>query len=354
MATQVIFKQGGFLMVTTIGIDPHKATHTAVAINGSETVLGELTVPADRDQTKRLIDWARNLDGDGRVWAVEAAGGLGYLLSQQLIAEGEHVVNVPPVLASRVRVLGSGRSDKNDPNDARSVAIAALRQPGLAVVRREDHTQVLRMLAKRHLELTALRTQAVSRLHAVLMLLRPGGMTQRLSADKASRMLRGMRNLDVIGSQRRTMARAHLGDIRRLDREIKANKVLISKAVVTSNTTVTDVYGVGSIVAAFLIGYTGDIGRFASANHYASYNGTAPIEYSSGGKKRHRLSMRGNRKLNHAIHMAAVTQISHDTPGRIYYNRKLTEGKTKKEALRALKRRVSDTVYQQLVADQQG
>ncbi len=156
-------------MVTTIGIDPHKATHTAVAINETETVLGELTVPADRSQTKTLLDWARNLDGNGRVWAVEAAGGLGFLLSQQLIADGEQVVDVPPVLASRVRVLGSGRSQKNDPNDALSVAIAALRQPGLAVVRGEDHTQVLRMLAKRHLELTGLRTQAACRLHSVIL-----------------------------------------------------------------------------------------------------------------------------------------------------------------------------------------
>ncbi len=213
---------------------------------------------------------------------------------------------------------------------------------------------MLRMLAKRHLELTALRTQAVSRLHAVLMLLRPGGMTQRLSADKASRMLRGMRNLDPISEQRRMMARTHLADIRRLDREIKTNKVLISKAVATSGTTVTDVYGVGPIVAAFLIGYTGDIGRFASAGHYAAYNGTAPIEYSSGGKKRHRLSMRGNRKLNHAIHMAAITQIRHsDTRGRIYHDKKQAEGKTKKEALRALKRRVSNAVYQRLITDQE-
>jgi transposase len=188
VATQVIFKQGGFLMVTTIGIDPHKATHTAVATNGSEMVLGELTVSADRYQTEKLIDWAGELDGGGRVWAVEAAGGLGYLLSQQLIAHGEHVVDVPPVLASRVRLLGSGRSDKNDPNDARSVAIAALRQPGLAVVRPEDHTQVLRMFAKRHLELTALRTQAACRLHAVILQLRPGGITRRLSAQKAARM----------------------------------------------------------------------------------------------------------------------------------------------------------------------
>ncbi len=341
-------------MVTTIGIDPHKATHTAVAIDGSETVLGEITVAADRYQTKKLIDWASRLDGGGCLWAVEAAGGLGYLLSQQLIAHGEQVVDVPPVLASRVRLLGSGRSDKNDPNDARSVAIAALRQPGLAVVRSEDHTQVLRMLAKRHLEFTGLRTQAACRLHAVLAQLKPGGMAQRLSAKQASRMLGGMRSLDPVGEQRRTMAKAHLADIRRYDREIKANKVLISEAVVASKTTVTDVYGVGPVVAALLIGYTSNIGRFASADHYAAYNGTAPVEVSSGGKKRHRLSMRGNRVLNHAIHMAAVTQIRNDTAGRVYYDKKQAEGKTKKEALRALKRRISNVVYRKLVADQQG
>ena len=340
-------------MVTTIGIDPHKATHTAVGIDEAEMVLGEITVPADRYQTKTLMDWASELDGDGRLWAVESAGGLGNLLSQQLIAEGEHVIDVPAVLASRVRVLSSGKSDKNDPNDARSVAIAALRQPALAVVQQQDHAQVLRMLAKRHLELTSLRTQAVCRLHAVLMLLKPGGMKRRLSAKKASRMLAGMRNLDAVGEQRRRIARAHLGDIRHLDRDIKANKTLIRHAVLAAETTVTDVYGVGPIVAAFLIGYTGDPTRFASGDHYAAYNGTAPIEVSSGGKIRHRLSLRGNRRLNHAIHMAAVTQIRFDTPGRVYYDKKLTEGKSKKEALRALKRRISDAVYQRLVTDQQ-
>ncbi len=338
-------------MVTTIGIDPHKATHTAVAIDRSETVLAEFTVAADRYQTKKLIDWASGLDGDGRRWAVEAAGGLGYLLSQQLVADGEYVVDVPAVLASRVRVLSSGKSDKNDPNDARSVAVAALRQPGLAVVRPQDHTQVLRMLAKRHLELTSLRTQAVCRLHAVVMTLRPGGIAGRLSAKQASRMLQGIRTFNPIGEQRRRAAKEHLADIRRLDRDIKTNKTLIRQAVVASDTTVTDVYGVGPIVAAFLIGYTGDPTRFATADHYAAYNGTAPIEVSSGGKKRHRLSMRGNRKLNHAIHMAAVTQIRFQTPGRTYYDKKLAEGKTKKEALRALKRRISDAVYRQLLAD---
>ena len=171
-------------MVTTIGIDPHKATHTAVAIDGSEIVLDEITIRADKNQTSKLIDWATSVDGDGRVWAVEAATGLGHLLSQQLIARGETVVDVPPVLASRIRVLSSGKSQKNDPNDARSVAIAALRRDGLAEVRREDDAAILRMLAKRHRELTALRTQAVCRLHAMLAVLRPGGMGHRSRRNK--------------------------------------------------------------------------------------------------------------------------------------------------------------------------
>jgi transposase len=341
-------------MVTTIGIDPHKATHTAVAIDGSEMVLGEITVAADRYQTSKLVDWAGGFDGDGRLWAVEAAGGLGYLLSQQLVTRGEQVVDVPPVLASRVRVLSSGRSEKNDPNDALSVAIAALRQPGLAIVHREDHVQVLRMLAKRHRELTSLRTQAVCRLHALLAQLKPGGHRRQLSAKAASRMLQGIRTLDPVGEQRRTMARTHLADIRRLDRDIKANKALVRKAVNATDTTLTNIYGVGPMVAALVIGYTGDPARFATADHYAAYNGTAPIEYSSGGNRKHRLSLRGNRVLNHAIHMAAIAQISKPTSaGWTYYNKKITEGKTKKEAIRALKRRISNAVYQRLVADQQ-
>jgi transposase len=161
---------------------------------------------------------------------VEAAGSLGYLLSQQLVASGERVVDVPPILASRVRVLGVGPFEQE--RSQRCPVGSGGCSP--ATVRKEDHGQVLRMLAKRHLELTGLRTQAVCRLHAVLTLLRPGGMSRRLSADKASRMLQGIRNLDAIGEHRKAMAKTHLADIRRYDRELKANKQLIRKAVAAS------------------------------------------------------------------------------------------------------------------------
>jgi transposase len=122
-------------------------------------------------------------------------------------------------------------------------------------------------------------------------------------------------------------------------------------AIKAANTSLTDIHGVGPVVAALVIGHSGDVGRFASRHHYASYNGSAPIEASSGPKKRHRLNTRGNRQLNHALHMIAVTQVGHDTPGRDHYQRKLTEGKAKEEALRTLKRRISDAVYRQLVID---
>ena len=122
-------------------------------------------------------------------------------------------------------------------------------------------------------------------------------------------------------------------------------------AVVASKTSVTDIYGVGPIGAAIIVGHSGDIRRFPTAGHYARYNGTAPIEASSGPKARHRLNPRGDRQLNHAIHTAALTQIAHDTPGRVYYQRKQAEGKTPKEAMRALKRRISDVVYRQLISD---
>jgi transposase len=158
----------------------------------------------------------------------------------------------------------------------------------------------------------------------------------------------------VIETERKRIAHDLLATLRRLEREITASKTRLAVAVEASGTTLTDIYGVGPVVAGLLIGYTGDIARFPTRHHYAAYNGTAPIEASSGQKKRHRLNPRGNRMLNHALHLIAITQLRYpNTQGRVFYERKLTEGKTKKEAIRALKRRLSDVVYRHLVSDQQ-
>ena len=239
-----------------IGAGPHKGSHTAVAIDGTEEPLGELRVRASTGQAERLVSWAAAWPE--RIWAVEGAGGLGHLLAQQLVAAGERVPGVQPKLRARVRLLATGASNKYDPNDARSVAIAALRSPAPREVQADDHPAVLKVWAKRHRDLSRARNQVACRLHAVL----------------------------------------------------------------------------------------------CELDHFAAYDGTAPAGVSSGPRKIYRLSLRGNRRINHAIHMAAITQIRHrHSDGRAYYDKKIAEGKTHKEALRCLKRRISDAIYARLQAD---
>jgi transposase len=170
-------------MGVIIGVDPHKGSHTAVAIGGDEGRLAEVKVRATRRQVDQLLAWAARF-GE-RIWAIESAGGLGYLLAQQLVNAGEQVLDVPATLAARVRVLGTGRSNKNDPNDAYSVAVAALRAPRLAPVARADHRGVLRLLAKRNNELGRSRNKTACRLHALLVELVPGGIPNEINAARA-------------------------------------------------------------------------------------------------------------------------------------------------------------------------
>ena len=332
-----------------IGIDPHRGSHTATVLDGAEEVLDELRVTADGRQRDRLLDWAAPFAP--RLWAVEGATGTGALLAQQLVAAGERVVDVPPTLSARVRLLDSGRSDKTDSHDARSAAVVALRHQSLRQVKAQDHLAVLRLLAKRHHELIAARTRAVCRLHSTLCHLAEGHFPRRMTTSQGAAILAGIRPRDAVSIERKALARDLLAEMRRADRDIAELRARIKSAVAASGSTVTEIHGVGPVVAAYLLGHTGQISRFPSAGHYARYNGTAPIEASSGPTKRHRLNPRGNRQLNHALHMAAVTQVRNDTPGRDYYLRKQAEGHSRKEAMRALKRRISDAVYRHLLTD---
>ena len=336
-------------MTIMIGIDPHKATHTAVAIDSNETVLDEFKGRASKVQAQRLQSWADRFEP--RQWAVESAAGLGYLVAQQLVAAGETVFDVPPVLASRVRVLGTGRSQKNDSNDARSIAITALRSDRLQTVRPDDHARVLRLVVKRHRDMAQLRAKHCARLHALLLELEAGGIRSKITVNKANQLLEGVAVVDEVTRHRALIARELVKDIACLDTTLKTSKQRVTAAVAASGTSLCEICGVGPIGAAVIIGYAGDIGRFPTRGHYATYNGTAPVEVSSGGRTRNRLNRRGNRKLNHAIHIAAICQTRCDSEGRAYYNRKIAQGKTPREAIRALKRRISDRVYQHLVAD---
>jgi transposase len=170
-----------------IGVDPHKGSRTAVAIDGDEAQLAAVTVRATRRQVSELLSWAGRFEE--RTWAIESAGGLGYLLARQLVAAGERVLDVPATLAARVRVLGTGRSNKNDPNDALSVAVAALRAPRLARVGRDEHSGVLRLLAKRNTDLGRARNRTACRLHALLAELVACGISKEINARSAERLL---------------------------------------------------------------------------------------------------------------------------------------------------------------------
>lgn len=338
--------------MVTIGIDPHKASHTAVALDPSGEMLGELRVVADASMLRRLRKWASSWPQ--RVWAIEGAAGLGRLLAHQLVAAGERVVDVPSALAARARVLASGHGRKTDGIDARSVAVVAQHRGDLLAVVADNHTALLRLLSDRRDELTGERRRTINRLHRVLCDMHPGGAPRQLSADRAARLLTSIRPASAVDLQRKAIARHLIADVRRIDRALLENRRRCEQAITASGSTLTEIFGISDVLAAKILGHTGDITRFASADHYASYTGTAPVEASSGEQTRHRLSRAGNRSLNHALHLAARVQTLHPGPGRTYYQRKRAEHKTSTEALRSLKRQLAKIVYRQLRHDHLG
>ena len=339
------------LMKVLIGVDPHKGS---VAVAALDQATGELLeragFPQNHAGLKALERWAKRFPK--RRWAVENAGGLGRHLAGRLAAAGESVVDVPPKLSARVRVLSSGNARKNDGVDALATALAASRNDRLAAVDPEDSSEVLRLLSERREDLVAERTRALNRLHALLRDLLPGGVVGKLSAERAARILRSIRPKGASARLRRRLASEVLRDVRTLDTKIADLGGRIEAEIEASGTTLTEIFGIGPILAARIIGTVGDVGRFPSKAHYfASYCGTAPVEASSGDVVRHRLSLAGNRHLNYALHMVAICQARSDARGGTYYRKKMAEGKSRKEALRCLKRRISDAVFRSLVAD---
>lgn len=333
-----------------IGIDPHKSTHTAVAIDSSGKKIAQRRLPVNAGTFRQLISWCQHWPQ--RRFAVEGAAGLGRGIAQQLAAAGEHVVDVPSTLSARARMLATGGNRKTDAADALHVAHVALFRPDLRRVCSEDQTTILRLLTERRDDLVSERTRLLNRLHVLLRDLVPGGAPTALSTDKAADILKRIRPMTATDCCRRDLVRDLVADLRRFDRLIKGSETQMRDALNATGTTLTELPGMGIVLAAKVLGHVGNIDRFPTEHHFASYTGSAPLEASSGNTVRHRLNTGGNRALNSVLHIIATCQIRDPGIGQNYYRRKIAEGKTPAEARRALKRRLSNAVYRTLKRDQ--
>ena len=332
-----------------IGVDPHKLSATIEVVDARETVLATGRFATDKAGYAAMRRQVAAFPD--RTWAVEGSSGAGRPLAQRLLADGEMVVDVPAKLSARARLFDTGHNRKTDAHDAHAVAVVAVRTRGLRVLSYDSELEALRMLVDRREELTRARVQTVNRLQRLLAELTPGKAKKNITAGQAKTILAGVRPRDLAGRTRRRLAVEQLGELVALDKKITASSKELKTLVLARNSTLMDLTGVGPVVAARILADVGDVARFADRNRFASWTGTAPLDASSGEQIRHRLSRAGNRRANHMIHIAAASQIRHDTPGRAYYRRKLAAGKTPMEAVRCLKRRISDAIYRQLVND---
>ena len=335
-----------------IGVDPHKMSVTIEVLDHHEQLLGSGRFDTTKAGYAAMQSYVNQWPS--RTWAVEGANGAGRPLAQRLLAAGEHVVDVPAKLAARVRLFDTGHNRKTDALDAHCVAVVAVRTTGLRVLVQDGELEALRMLTDRRDELARQRVQTVNRLQRLLSELLPGQRKRDLSAAQAKAMLATVRPRDIAGKTRRRIAAEEIADLVAVDAKLKKVKANLKAAVTERGSTLMDIYGIGPAGAARVLADVGDVTRFADRNRFASWTGTAPLDASSGEQTRHRLSRAGNRRMNHVLHVAAIVQIRHDTEGRAYYRRKLAEGKTPLEALRCLKRRLSDVVYRRLLADDTG
>ena len=332
-----------------IGVDPHKLSNTIVVIDREEKVLARHRFTNDRAGYRALKAAARTYPD--RIWAVEGAQGVGVSLAQRLVVEGEPVLNVPAKLAARVRALGGGSGRKTDNADAYAVAVAGLRAKNLTVVTPDDAMTVLRLLTDRQQELVEQRIACVNRLHDLLSQLIPGGAKPGLTAAIAKTLLASVRPRDQVAKARKLVAAEYVTELCSLDTRLKELKKRISEVLAENPTSLVEVRGIGDLLAAKIMAEAGGVRRFPSKHHFASYTGTAPIDASSGDNNRHRLNRGGNRRLNHALHIIAICQIRYPCEGQDYYRRKRADGKSPLEALRCLKRRLSDVVYRCLLED---
>ncbi len=338
--------------MVTLGIDAHKRTHTVVAVDDVGRQLGvRTTTGTTSDDHLALMRWAERFDGERR-WAVEDCRHLSRRLEADLLRAGEVIVRVPPKLMAHARDAARTYG-KSDPIDTLAVARAALAHPDLPVARLDGPTRELRLLVDHREDLVAERTRCINRLRWHLHELDPAW-------DPPARSLARLVHLDAVATRLTTLD----GPVARIAGEIVAHarQLTVRETELEREITVLArqlapnllrLVGVGPLTAAKIVAETADVTRFKSKDAYARHNGTAPLPVWSGNRERHRLSRTGNRQINAAIHRIAITQMRCHPDARAYLDRRLANHNTKTEALRALKRRLSDVVYRQLLADAQ-
>lgn len=336
--------------MVVLGVDAHKRSHTIVAVDERGRKLGEVTVAATTAGHVKGVRWAQGVAAERR-WALEDCRHLTRRLEADLLRAGEGVVRVPPKMMAGTRASARQRG-KSDPIDAEAVARAALRDPGLPAARLDGVERELRLLVDHREDLVNERTRAQNRLRWHLHELGiddvgAGALDRYSTLERLQERLEGLDGLvariavELVDRCRELTRRAN-----ELEREIARRVADVAPSLLA-------LPGCGALTAAKLLGESAGIDRFRDRHAFASANGTAPIPVWSGNRERFRLNRGGNRQINAALHRIAVTQMRMHDPARDYIARKMTEGKTKTEAIRALRRRLSDVTYRLMIHDLQ-
>jgi transposase len=339
--------------MVTLGIDAHKRTHTVVAVEGLGRQLAAKTVGTNTKDHLRLLTWAEQFAGEGEplLWAVEDCRHLSRRLERDLLAAGQAIVRVPPKLMAHVR--DSARTyGKSDPIDALAVARAAQREPDLPVARLDGPDRDVRLFTDHRESLVNERTRLICRLRWFLHELDPSFEPKARSLDRIGVLDQVAARIAVSGGTVARLARELVERVRALSLDINELTKEISVLVTTLAPTLLGIPGCGVLTAAKIVGETAGIDRFRSKDAYARHNGTAPMPVWSSNKARHRLSRTGNRQLNAALHRIAMTQAHWHPPAKAMMDRRKASGDSGLEALRILKRRLSDVIYAALRQDQ--
>jgi transposase len=332
-----------------IGADLHKRSHTLVAIDEQGRRLEERTVPATPEGHAAVLAWARARFGERR-WALEDCRHLSRRLERDLVTAGESVVRVPPKLMAGAR-RSTREPGKSDPIDALAVARAALREPDLPAARLDGPERELRLLVDHRDDLVAERTRAEARFRWHLHELAPGEEPAPRTLDRQHVLDALDERLAGLGGTVARIARDLLARIRELTGVIDRLERELATLVAGLAPALLALPGCGTLTAAKLVGEVAGIERFRSSAAFARHNGSAPVPVWSANTGRHRLSRSGNRQINAALHRIAITQMRIDQRGRDYIARRIAAGDTKTEAIRALRRRISDEVYRRMRQD---